>query len=175
MTEEKKTYNDFKEFYDRHPSMDNAEYYTEFPTVHKSTLRSWKVKANKVETPVAAAPTPAATTVEKTTWDAEMVKLLCTQTGTKLSDFENVDTKSALLILKNKLSGQQREAASKPDKPRSSNAPILPLPNPIGQNKKKFGIDPYITFDEVKNEIRIEAPMDVFMDPEKNKALGEHD
>ena len=41
------------------------------------------------------------------------------------------------------------------------------------KSKKKFGLDPYIVFDEVKNEIRMEIPLDVLMDPEKNKKLGE--
>jgi hypothetical protein len=94
-----------------------------------------------------------------------MIKLLCTQTGTPLSDFENVDDKSALIILKNKMTTLQNQEP-KP-KPRSSNAPILPQPKPIGQNKKKYGIDPYIVFDDVKNEIRMEIPWDVLFDPER--------
>ncbi len=43
----------------------------------------------------------------------------------------------------------------------------------LSKSKKKFGIDPYIVFDEVKNEIRMEIPMDILMDPEKNKKLRE--
>ena len=42
-----------------------------------------------------------------------------------------------------------------------------------GSGKIKFGLDPFIVFDEVKNEIRMEIPLDILMDPEKNKKLGE--
>ena len=42
-----------------------------------------------------------------------------------------------------------------------------------GSGRAKFGIDPYIIFDEVRNEIRMEIPFDVLLDPEKNKKLGE--
>ena len=43
----------------------------------------------------------------------------------------------------------------------------------VGTGRKKFGLDPYIIFDEVKNEIRMEIPMDILFDPDKNKALRE--
>lgn len=42
-----------------------------------------------------------------------------------------------------------------------------------GTNKPKFGLDPYIVFDKVKGEIRMEIPFTVLMDPDLNKALGE--
>jgi hypothetical protein len=161
------SYDEFKEFHDKHPDLDNAEYYAEFPETNKSTVRSWKSRASKpvIETPE---PTEQEANALGVGWDREMIKLLCTQTKTPLSDFEDVDDKSALIILKNKM----RNLQSQEPKPRSSNAPILPQPNPIGQNKKKFGIDPYIVFDDVKNEIRMEIPWDVLFDPEQNRALG---
>ena len=157
---EKATYDDFAEFHERHPNMDNSEYYTEFPGVNKGTLRSWKAKAQK----------PIKDSQDKTegkTWDREMVKLLSTQTNTPLSEFENVDTRSALIILKNRMTNQQKE---KPKK-KTSNGPILPHPAPIGQNKKQFPIDDYMVFDKVKNEIRMEIEMDTLMNPDTNAAL----
>lgn len=163
------SYEQFKEFYEKHPDMDNAEYYAEFPETNKSTVRSWKTRLNKpIEIPE---PTPAQVS-EAQGFDEEMVKLLCTQTKTPYNEFEGVDTKSAMIVLKAKLKNMQlQEMDQKPN--RSSNAPILPNPTPIGQNVKKFGIDPYITFDKLKDEIRMEIPWDVLMNPEKNKALGE--
>jgi len=162
------SYEQFKEFHEKHPDMDNAEYYAEFPDTNKSTVRSWKTRLNKpIETPL-----PTAKEAEEVRgWDEEMVKLLCTQTKTPYNEMEGVDTKSALLILKNRLKNMQEAIPEKPS--RGSNAPILPNPSPIGQNTKKFGLDPYIVFDDVKDEIRMEIPWDVLMDPEKNKALGE--
>ena len=44
---------------------------------------------------------------------------------------------------------------------------------PIKADKKKFAIDEYIVFDDVKNEIRMEIPMTVLMDPEENRKLRE--
>ena len=38
-------------------------------------------------------------------------------------------------------------------------------------NRKKYGIDPYISFEG--NEINLEIPFDVLFDPEKNKKLSE--
>lgn len=43
----------------------------------------------------------------------------------------------------------------------------------VGTGRTKFGLDPYIIFDKTKGEIRMEIPMDVLFDPDKNKALGE--
>lgn len=39
--------------------------------------------------------------------------------------------------------------------------------------KRRFGIDPYIIFDTVNDEIRMEIPWDILFDPEKNKKLRE--
>jgi len=155
-------------FHDKHPDLDNTEYYAEYPETNKSTIRSWKSRASKpIETPL-----PTKEEADKVAgWDEEMVKLLCTQTKTPFNEMEGVDTKSALLILKNKLKNQQTQEPEKQN--RSTNSSILPAPAPIGQNKKKFGIDPYIVFDQVKDEIRMEIPWDVLMNPEKNRKLGE--
>ena len=46
-------YKGFKEFYDRHQGLDNADFYAEFPGNNKSTLRSWKLKAHKENNPEA--------------------------------------------------------------------------------------------------------------------------
>ena len=159
--EKKVSYDDFKEFHERHPDMDNSEYYAEFPEVNKGTLRSWKAKVQKP-----AQETPQEKPKQEGTWDNEYYKSLCTQTNTPMSEFEDVDLQSAIKVLRNRLVSQQKE------KPKpSSNLPILPHPAPIGQNKKKHPIDPYIVFDEVKNEIRMEIPMDTLMDPGKNTKL----
>lgn len=168
-------YKEFVEFHTKHPDLDNTEYYAEFPDVNKSTIRSWKSRVSKpkIETPL---PTPAEAD-RAGGYDDELVKLLCTQTNTPFTEFEGIDTKNALLILKNKMKGLQlkklaeAELEKKPD--RGSNTSILPSPKPIGSNTKQFGLDPYIEFDLVKDEIRMEIPWDVLFDPDKNKALGE--
>lgn len=166
--EPKPTYQKFKEFYDKHPDLDNGEYYAEFPTGNKSTIRSWKNRAAYV---APAPPTPPTTSNKVDSYalmQKELIASLMTQTESKATEFEGVDDKSVLLILKNRL------RAIKEQKPaRAGNSQILPNPKPIGQNNKKFGIDEYIVFDDVKDEIRMEIPMDVLMDPEKNRALGE--
>ncbi|MCP4648657.1 MAG: hypothetical protein GY853_01070 [PVC group bacterium] len=161
----KKSYADFKAFYDRHPGMDNAELYVEFPTVHKSTLRSWKVKANKVEAP----PPPAASnnTGATDSQTQHYIEMMMTQTGSKASEFEGVDDKSKIILLKNKLRIQKETPAPAP----ASNSSILPNPLPIGQSSKTFGIDKYIEFDANLNEIRMEIPMVDLFDPEKNKEI----
>ncbi len=164
------SYDEFKEFYDKHPDLDNTEYYTEFPETNKSTIRSWKAKLKQPEIPTPPPP-------EDKGIDDEMVKLLCNQTQTPYNEVEELDVKSALIVLKAKLRNiqlqqqEQEKMGAKADK--TSNTSILPIPAPIGQNKKQFGLDPYITFDTVKDEIRMEIPWDVLMDPEKNKKLGE--
>ncbi len=167
--EKKITYEDFKVFYDKHPDMDNSEYYAEFPLGNKNTIRSWKNKA----APKAVPPpdTPPATKEEGfDAMQSDYIQLLTTQTKSNATEFEGLDDKSILLLLKNRLRAQQEQ---KPPS-RASNGPILPNPKPIGQTNKKFGIDDYIVFDTVKNEIRAEIPMDTVMDPEKNKILQSH-
>ena len=165
--EEKVSYDDFKEFHERHPDLDNSEYYAEFPDVNKGTLRSWKAKAQKNTAPPKQEGGLEPTPPEDDNWNRELFKLLCTQTNTPMTEFENVDLKSSLIILKNRLANQQN---TKP-KSKGSNGPILPNPPPIGQNKKEFPIDKYIEFDLEKDEIRMEIPLDELMDPAKNRAL----
>ena len=163
-------YEQFKEFHDKHPDLDNQEYYAEFPEANKSSIRSWKLKAR---TPLEVPP-PEPTEEEAKLgngYEDEYLKLLCTQTGTPYSDFEGVDSKAAILILKNKQKSIQLLELDKPG--RGSNTPILPIPKPIGQNKKTFGIDKFIEFDLEKNEIRMEIPWTELFNPEKNEALGE--
>ncbi len=164
------SYEKFKEFHGKHPDLDNQEYYAEFPETNKSTIRSWKTRARKpIEVPP---PEPTEEEAKQGNgYEEEYLKLLCTQTGTPYSDFEGVDSKSAILILKNRQKGIQLQELDKPS--RASNSSILPAPAPIGQGKKKFGLDQYIEFDGDKNEIRMEIPWDVLFDPEKNRALGE--
>lgn len=166
MAEEDKkiTFDDFKEFHERHPDMDNSDYYAEFPDVNKGTLRSWKAKAGKPIKKIIKVAPQEEPEQDGNTWDEEMFKALCTQTNTPMSEFEGVDPKSAQIILRNKLVKQG-------SKKTTSNGSILPNPPPIGQNKKSFPIDPYIVFDDIKNEIRMEIPMDTLMDPDKNAAL----
>ena len=124
---EKPTYQKFKEFYDKHPDLDNGEYYAEFPTGNKSTIRSWKNKASYVEPP-SPIPDTASDIYEK-----DYFNLLCTQTGTNANEFKGVDLKSAIIILKNRAEAQQKI----PPKPRPGNTSILPSPKPIGQSTKQ--------------------------------------
>jgi len=164
------SYEQFKEFHDKHPDLDNSEYYVEFPETNKSTVRSWKSRAAR---PAILTPAPSEDEAQKYQGlEEEMVKLLCTQTKTNLKELEGLDSKSALIVLRNKQKDQQLHPAEPPTS-RATNSSILPTPAPIGQSNKRFGIDPYIVFDDVKNEIRMEIPWDVLMDPEKNRKLGE--
>ena len=163
------SYEQFKDFHVKHPDLDNSEYYAEFPETNKSTIRSWK---NRIRTPK---PIPLPTKEEAAEYqglEEEMVKMLCTQTNTPLTEIEGVDNKSALIILRNKAKNQALQEANQ-TKSRTSNSSILPSPAPIGQSKEQFGLDPYINFDLPRNEIRMEIPWDVLIDPEKNRRLGE--
>lgn len=167
----KPTYEKFKEFYDKHPDMDNSEYYAEFPTGNHSTIRSWKNRATPQAPPSSAPATqPPSTNEGFDSMQEEYIQLLITQTKSNTNEFEGLDDKSILLLLKNRLRAQKEQ---KPPS-RASNGPILPNPKPIGQTNKKFGIDDYIVFDTVKNEIRAEIPMKTVMDPEKNRELRSH-
>ena len=167
------SYDQFKEFHEKHPDLDNQEYYAEFPKTNKSTIRSWKNKARKpIEPPPATPPAPLPSEPTATAlgsgWEEEMVKLLCTQTKTNPNEFEGVDTKSALMILKAKLKNLQLQDPPKPS--RAPNTPILPNPKPIGQSVAKFGLDQYIKFTD---EINMEIPMSKLMNPEDNEKIRE--
>ena len=159
-------YNEFKTYYDNNPDLDNAEYYEKYPDTNKSTIRSWKSRAAHIEEPkITKENGKQAEGYEEI--EAEYIKLLMTQTDSKESEFKGVDNKSKLLILKNRQAAQKEEIKKRP-----SNSNILKQPLPNSQTKKQFGIDEYIVFDDVKGEIRMQIPMNVLLDPEKNKALG---
>ena len=162
-------YNEFVEFHKKHPNMDNAEYYAEFPDVNVSTIRSWKSRARK---PIDVIPTEKEAKKFEGAEENEkyLIQMLMNQTNTRPSEFEGVDSRSKLLILKNRkrvLDEEQEKTKSK----ITSNSGILPMPKPIGSSARKFGIDPYIEFDKNLNEIRMEIPMNLLFDPETNKAL----
>lgn len=160
-------YEEFKVFHDKHPDLDNAEYYAEFPETNKSTIRSWKLKARKpeiievIEPEVRERPKDDYTELEN-----EHIRFLITQTKSNPKELEGLDNKSKLMILRN------RVKALEENKVREPNSSILPAPRPDHITKKRFGIDEYIEFDTVKGEIRMEIPCDVLFDPKKNKGLG---
>ncbi len=161
--EPKPTYDQFKEIYDKHPDLDNGEYYAEFPKGNKSTIRSWKNRAAFVE------PTPGEPPqVDKGLKEQQdhYIQLLMTQTNSKDAEFEGVDQTSKILVLRNKLKAQQLSPSSRP-----GNTPILPIPKPIGQSTEKFGIDEYIDFDKDSNEIKMEIPMSKLMNPVENEKI----
>lgn len=161
--EKKVLYTDFKEFYDRHPDMDNSEYYAEFPTSNKSTIRTWKNRA--AFRPLPEPPTPPS---KDDPYTKDYFQMLLKDTGTDSTEFNGVDMTSAIIILKNRQEAQQKQKPAA----RPGNTGILPSPRPIGQSTAKFAIDPYIVFDGDKNEIRMEIPLDEVMDPKKNKELS---
>lgn len=162
-------YEEFKIFHEKHPDLDNAEYYAEFPETNKSTIRSWKNKANKpLGDPVPPDPTPTPTEpADYSKLQEYLITTLMTQTGIKEHELEGLDNINKIIVLQNKA----KALSEKPGK-RAPNSPILPAPKPGSITTKKFGIDNFIVFDEVKNEIRMEIPWDVLTDPEKNKGLG---
>lgn len=162
-------YEEFKIFYDKHPDLDNAEYYAEFPETNKSTIRSWKLKSKPKEPEDEIEP-PAEPkkNTDYTELENEHIKMLILQTNTDVKELEGLDNKNKLMILRNRV---QTQAENK-GKGRAPNSSILPAPRPDSITHKKFGIDEYIVFDEAKNEIRMEIPADVLFDPEKNKGLG---
>jgi hypothetical protein len=162
------SYNEFEAYYENNPDLDNAEYYERFPETNKSTIRSWKSRLAHIEEPVLEEDVKQSEGYEEI--EGEYIKLLMTQTDSKESEFKGVDNKSKLLILKNRVASQNE---NKLNKKRPLNTTILGQPAPIGQNKKRFGIDDYITFDGNKNEIRMQIPMDVLLNPKKNRGLGE--
>jgi hypothetical protein len=166
MSEEEKkiTFDDFKAFHDVHPDLDNGEYYAEFPTANKSTIRSWK---NKLRVPPPQPNTPPQPNDDVRELEEYLIQTLIQQTNTNARELEGLDNKSKIVILRNR-----QKALSEDKVKRTPNSSILPAPKPIGQSNKKFGIDEYIVFDKDKNEIRMEIPMDVLHDPEKNKRLG---
>ena len=170
------TKEEFVEFHDKHPDLDNSEYYAEFPEVAKSTIRSWKSSVrNQNVPPLPATPQPLPTQTVANQHEGleeqtnHYITLMMTKTGTKASELEGVDEKSKILILKNKLKNLQLQPTS-----RAANSSILPSPNPIGQNQNKFGIDNYIAFNDVNGvlqEIKMEIPMSKLMNPVENEKI----
>lgn len=160
------SYNEFVAYYENNPDLDNAEYYERFPETNKSTIRSWKSRLANIEPEIQEEEVKQSEGYEEI--EKEYIKLLMTQTDSKESEFKGVDNKSKLLILKNRVAGQKENNKKIP-----ANSTILGLPKPIGQNQKEYGLDDYITFDGNKNEIRMQIPMNVLLDPKKNRALGE--
>ena len=162
-------YEEFKVFHGKHPDLDNAEYYAEFPDTNKSTIRSWKNKANKpANEPLPPSEPPANVNDDYDKLEEFLITTLITQTGTKEHEIEGLDNKNKIIVLQNKA----KALSEKQGKGRAPNSSILPAPKPASVTTKKFGLDEYIIFDEVKNEIRMEIPWDVLVDPEKNNGLG---
>ena len=164
------TYDEFKQFHEKHPDLDNTEYYAEFPDTNKSTIRSWKMRANKpVEEEI---PMPTEKEAEKAKgYEEDLIDSLCIITKTPKNLLVGLSIPAQIQLLKNKRDLQAKEEPE--EKKKGANTPILPSPRPIGSSAKKFGIDPYIVFDGEKDEIRMEIPMDVLFDPKRNKGLGE--
>ena len=164
-------YKEFVEFHEKHPDLDNQEYYAEFPDTNKSTIRSWKLKTRKPKIePEIPLPTKEEASNAKG-FEEDLIDSLCFITKTPKEHLVGLPIPAQIKLLKNK---REVQANQEPEvKSRGSNAPILPIPKPIGQNKRTFGIDKYIVFDKAKDEIRMEIPMDVLFDPDKNEGLGE--
>lgn len=163
------SYKEFVEFHKDNPNMDNAEYYAKYPDVSKSTIRSWK---SRIRTPITPEPTKTEV-IEANGYEEQTkhyVEMLLTQTKSKPTEFEGVDNKSKILILKNRLRVQKEEQANKPT---GSNSSIMPHTAAIGSVREQIGLSKYIEFDKNLNEIRMEIPMSKLMDPESNKALRE--
>lgn len=159
-------YEEFKIFHDKHPDLDNNEYYAEFTDTNKSTIRSWKLKARKPEIIDDIEPTVPDKPEDYDELQNYLITSLMTQTNTKAHELEGLDNKNKIMVLNN------RVKALNEDKVREPNSSILPAPRPKHITHKKFGLDDYIEFDKVKGEIRMEIPCDVLFDPEKNKGLG---
>lgn len=165
-------YNEFVEFHNKHPDLDNTEYYAEFPETNKSTIRSWKSRAVKPIEVIQVPDTPAETEAKKFEGAEEnesyLIQMLMNQTKTKASEFEGVDNRSKLLILKNRKRTQDEE---KKDEKSGSNSSIMPSSAAVGQVVDAPGLWKYIEFDKAQNEIRMEIPLSKLMDPKQNKAL----
>lgn len=166
-------YEEFKIFHEKHPDLDNSEYYAEFPETNKSTVRYWKNKARIPIDTVEPIPTEPPTPSDKEPKDYSklqeyLIATLMNQTGVKEHEIEGLDNNNKIIVLQNKA----KALTEKQGKGRAPNSSILPAPKPGSITTKKFGIDDYIIFDEVKNEIRMEIPWDVLTDPKKNEGLG---
>ena len=135
--------------------------------IHLVTL-TLTVEKHKIIEPEIETPAVPKKDTDYTELENEHIKMLIFQTNTDVKELEGLDNKNKLVILRNRVQAQ----AENKGKGRAPNSSILPAPRPESITHKKFGIDEYITFDEAKNEIRMEIPCDVLFDPEKNKGLG---
>jgi len=157
----------FKEFYEKHPNLDNGEYYAEFPEVNKSTIRSWKYALNKQNEPIP--PTPNQEPKEEDKYKVMYAQTLGEQIEYNMELLKGVPVDQQLIVLQNaKVIFDEDQKTKK----RSGNSSILPQPLPKSQTMKRYGIDEYINFDKIKNEIKMQIPIDELLDPEKNKKLG---
>ena len=97
------------------------------------------------------------------------VESLGNQIGYNMALLEGVSVDHQLVVLQNAKVIFDEEQKKRG---RSGNSSILPQPLPKSQTTKRFGIDEFIEFDKVKNEIKMQIPMEHVLDPEKNKKLG---
>jgi hypothetical protein len=159
-------YEEFKEFHDKHPDLDNTEYYAEFPETNKSTLRSWKMRAVKVIDELT--PDSKQQTQEDDKYKVMYAQSLAEQIGYNEALLKGVPVEQQLIVLQNAKALWDESNKKK----RAGNSSILPQPLPQNQTTKSYGIDEFMEFDTVKNEIRMMIPMDYVLDPEKNRKLG---
>ena len=148
--------------------MDNAEYYEKYPDVNKSTIRSWKsrVRTQPIEEEIPEEEIKQFEGAEEN--EKYLIQMLMNQTGTKASEFTGVDSRSKLLILKNRKRSQDEE---KKNKKVGSNSSIMPNTAAVGNVMEGIGLTKYIEFDNNLNEIRMEIPLEKLLSPEENKAL----
>ena len=148
--------------------MDNAEYYEKYPDVNKSTIRSWKsrVRTQPIEEEIPEEEIKQFEGAEEN--EKYLIQMLMNQTGTKASEFTGVDSRSKLLILKNRKRAQDEE---KKNKKVGSNSSIMPNTAAVGNVMEGIGLTKYIEFDNNLNEIRMEIPLEKLLSPEENKAL----
>lgn len=171
MQEEKITYEIFQVYFKENPELDNKELYEKFPTVNQGTIRNWKSK-----TRVVVPPKEPITPVKPE--EAQMKDFVETLQNTLrgrvpqylLDATKDMDLKSAYIVLKTHSENLQDVKGTDP------NTPIIPLP--LGGQRSKREIDKYLTISIVpgnpkKNEINLEIPGSVALDPEKNKKLGD--
>lgn len=161
------SYDEFKEFYKENKDLDNTEYYAKFPDTHNSTVRSWKFRAIQESTP---APEVGASKDDYDELEKEHIQSLFTQLKEPekaKKELDGLDNKSKIMVLKNRVKAQSEDKGR-----QQPNGSILPAPTPQSQNRKKYGIDDYIEFDDKKGEIRVEIPLGTLFDPKENKGLG---
>lgn len=171
MQEEKITYEIFQVYFKENPELDNKELYEKFPTVNQGTIRNWKSK-----TRVVVPPKEPITLVKPE--DAQMKNFVETLQNTLrgripqylLDATKEMDLTSAYAVLKAHSENLQEPKGTDP------NTPIIPLP--LGGQRRKQVIDRYLTIttnpsNPKLNEITLDIPASVALNPEKNKKLGD--